>query len=459
MPIEKKVKAVVIVSYHWPPHFYVGSVRPLKLAKYLPQYGWIPTVVTVKERYYDSVSTEKTDDLGDVAVVKSGCIPSPRDGYLSIKGQIFKWLGREKEFEEWRFIDRESRSEQRTLSVERPMARLKRYVASFLYTPDQYQGWIPFAAMEVFRLMRRRKVEGLVSIGPPFSAHLVGLVIKKLCGVWWVADFRDPWSINSQKPATARSVAGDALDRWMEASVMRHADRVVSVTPAMTHTYRRLYAGLPMDKWVTITNGFDPDDFRSLDAGSRPGKFTISYLGTFTYDRSPEVVLRALGNMVAAGEIERQAMAVRLIGGCRYALGRPVADLVVECGLEGVVEIMDSIPRWDALWEMARADVLVLLAPNQPLQVPAKTYEYLAAGGRILALTDTGATADVIRRVGGGAIISPGDHEGVRRILRTWYAEYRDGGGRAVGRPRSTIEEYEWSSLASAYARVLDGPT
>jgi len=106
---------------------------------------------------------------------------------------------------------------------------------------------------------------------------------------------------------------------------------------------------------------------------------------------------------------------------------------------------------------MRQAHVLLLLAPNQKLQIPGKAYEYIGANRRILAMTEQdGATADVIRNVG-GAVVSQGDVREMKRVLETWYGEYRCGldtqakpselGAKAV--------EFEWSRLGARYSQVL----
>ena len=109
---------------------------------------------------------------------------------------------------------------------------------------------------------------------------------------------------------------------------------------------------------------------------------------------------------------------------------------------------------------MMRSHVLVLLANQQKLQVPNKAYEYMAAGRHILAVTEEkGATADLIRRVPGGAVLPPGDHEGIKRLLKAWYAEYarnRSGGLDEAFSQSDVVKEYEWSEIGARYAAVLE---
>ena len=45
---------VLLVSYHFPPDAEVGGVRPLQIARYLPQFGIEPWVLTVEPRFAES---------------------------------------------------------------------------------------------------------------------------------------------------------------------------------------------------------------------------------------------------------------------------------------------------------------------------------------------------------------------------------------------------------------------
>src|SRR5258708_28061301 len=42
------MKRLLLIAYAYPPCPEIGAVRPAGLAKYLPRFGWEPTVLTVK---------------------------------------------------------------------------------------------------------------------------------------------------------------------------------------------------------------------------------------------------------------------------------------------------------------------------------------------------------------------------------------------------------------------------
>lgn len=449
---------ILLVTYHWPPDATVGAVRPVKLAKYLGQHGWRTVVLTVGSHYYEDIDSGVGNDSGEYVALRTRCLTSPLAIYGWAKASIFRLFGRDREFKLAKLRDTGGNGGQQ--AGEGIAGRVRGVLLSLFFLPDQYLGWLPFAMVTGVRAVRAHRISCVISTGPPFTAHLIGLSVKALCNVAWVADFRDPWAGNAQKPSKVKSSLVEVLDRWLEALVAHHADSIVCVTPAMTEKYRALYPDLPSEKFVTITNGFEEEEFRRLSSVQDGKKFTLTYIGRFDYGRSPEMLLRVLGEMIQEGQIAPQTLSLRLVGRCRYAGGRSVEEMVARNGLGGVVEITDLIPRQEALAVMRQAHVLILLAEQQELQVPGKAYEYIAAGGHILAFTEEiGATADLIARVGGGVVVSPGDSVLLKRTLKQWFEDFKgavsDNGPHWSCDP-NRVREYEWSNIGSQYAALIE---
>ena len=455
--MDHRPRNVLIIAFDWPPSAAVGAVRPAKLARHLLRHGWNPIVVTAKEQYYEQLNTGADAGNRDMLVRRTGCLTGPLAIYSGLKKGLFKLVGREDEWTKSTLIGKEGKDPQ--LESRAFLSVVRRLILSLLDTPDQLQGWLPPAVAAAVRIVKTHQVPCVISTGPPLTAHLVGLVLKKICKIYWVADFRDPWRYE-QRPFWIDSSLAQNINAWLEMKVMVNADRVVCVTPAMTEFYQKMYPQLASEKWMTIANGFDPEEFRQLGAVLRYPKFTISYLGVFEYGRTPDSFIRAAGELLREGIFERDRLSIRFIGKCRYAVGQSVQEMVDQAGLKDVVKIVDLLPRHDAMREMLRSHVLLLLANQQRLQVPGKAYEYLAAGTHILAVAEEkGATADLINRVGVGAVVPPGDHESIKRILKAWYAEYKGPRKEEHGSTnpkQDIIKEYEWSELGARYATALN---
>src|SRR5262249_14531911 len=74
------------------------------------------------------------------------------------------------------------------------------------------------------------------------------------------------------------------------------------------------------------------------------------------------------------------------------------------------------------------SDLLILLAPDQPYEIPGKAYEYLATGVDILALTQDGATADLMWKTGGGTVVEPENIGGIRKAVLERYGRWAANG-------------------------------
>ena len=160
-------------------------------------------------------------------------------------------------------------------------------VRRWLFFPDDQVGWIPFAVAAGWRAHRRQPFDTVFSTSSPISAHLAAGLIKRMTGVRWVAEFRDPWIGNAlARPAPwLQRRLQVKLERW----IVRSADAVVFVTPSLTRMYLRRYPGIDA---VTITNGYDRGEVRPRSdpdrRSDRSDRFSIVYTGTL--DRPGELM-------------------------------------------------------------------------------------------------------------------------------------------------------------------------
>jgi hypothetical protein len=199
---------------------------------------------------------------------------------------------------------------------------------------------------------------------------------------------------------------------------------------------------VPPQNFVTIPNGYDDAewpvaDSLAVDSSAQTGRqFVISYTGSLYLGRNPLPIFRALHHLAESGEIDLSRVRIDLIGDCETSEGRPVVDIARECGVHQAVNVHRTMPKMDVLRRMLASDLLLLLAEELTLQIPAKAYEYLRAARPILALAShDGAVTDLLRRTHGAWIVHPADDVGIAAALRDAYKSW----------------------LAGRYARVPDG--
>ena len=452
-----KSKSILLLAYSWPPDVSVGAVRPVYLTRQFVRLGWHTIVVTVRERYYERLNTSGVMGADSAFVIRTHCLPHPRYAYLWAKNFLTLLFRRVPPPAADVKTDKISTLDGQKVSKP-ALGWLKRTILSLLYTPDEFQGWFPFALVASLFAVARHRPQCVISTAPPYTPHLVALALKKLCGINWIAEFRDPWSCNESSTAEITNGFSDWINRRLEKMVISCADRIVCVTPAMTERYRKLYPNLPDNKWVTITNGYDLDEFANLGSVEKEECFTISYVGNFFYNRSPHLLLKAVGELIAEGKLDRQKICIRFVGSSQHAGVKPIAEMISENKLEGVVQIVGMVPRYDALKEILRASVLLLVG-TQRLTVAAKTYEYMAAGKPILAIVEEGAEADLIRYSGGGRVVAPNDLAGAKDAIAFWYDEYIQKRQNTEGYQSGSMassDEFSWARLGPKYVSVLE---
>jgi glycosyltransferase involved in cell wall biosynthesis len=391
MPKKKKI---LIISYHYPPDLAIGAIRPSKFVEYLPEYGFEPIVLTVKEKYYEYLDTDEIEPmLKKSDIFRTLRIPNFRDIYLSVKTIVIKnTLDGKKNFS----LVRNSYGDVINEFPESTVERLKRYFNSLVvWLPDDKTGWIIPAVLKGLRLIHNRKIDAIYTTGPPHSVHIIGLLLKLLTKRTWFADFRDPWMV-SQKPTFVRSKLSDLIENWLVYKVVSKSDKVISVTPEMTESFQNCFSNIKSEKFVTIYNGYDSEQLKEYTKLKKNTKITFTYAGSFYYGRDPELFLRALRHLIDEKKIAEDTVAVKFIGNCRYLYEKSIEELVEQIGLTKIVSFIDTIPRHEAFKEMAKSHLLLLYAPDQSLQIPGKLYEYIGLRATILAVCGPGATANIL---------------------------------------------------------------
>ncbi len=394
------MKNYLLISYVFPPTGGVGAQRALKFAKYSPEFGWRPVVLTPDQASSSLRDPGLLADLPPDLIVER--LPSLEP---ASSGEVSTSL--------------------RAADLP-PLARLKALAAGLLF-PDRHVLWLPTALPGALVAARRHQARAVMVTAPPFSTFLLGLAVARLAGLPLVLDFRDDWSGFYTKGFAARG--GGALWRRLvlacERLCVRSASRVIGNTPEMTDRLARLHGG-PAEKYRWIPNGYDPADYAGLTRPPAPdpaGRLRLTYAGTV-------FAARPLGDLWAAFAILTPSQRARF---AVTVLGRVLPGEVADPGLDGLaVEALPFAPHREALSRMAAADVLILTVaalPGLASMVPAKLYEYLALGRPILAIAPWGEAARLIAATASGTVLPPGQPEALARVLVDWLERPPQPGG------------------------------
>ncbi|MDH3427084.1 MAG: glycosyltransferase [Gemmatimonadota bacterium] len=380
------MKRVLIVTYHFPPSNEVGALRPSKFAEYLPEFGWEVQVLRADSQIRAEGGAQFVVDR-PLDVESAPQWPGLRECAQRVSGRAAKAadaVGVPQVDSGW--------AESYQVSASR--RPLRDLVYSLMWLPDDKQGWILPAVRQGLRMIRANRPDALLVTSPPHSVQVIGLLLSKIADVPLVADFRDPWVGNPATPDFIRAGPTPRIHGWLEDAVLSRAAAVLTTTGQHAKTLEHRRSAGPR-KFHVVPNGFDAAMFDGLRTGGSD-RFTITYAGNFYHTRTPEPLFKAIGMLRDHQGVDTSRIVVNLLGDCEFAGGRSVLDMARQAGCESSVVVRGRLPHGDVLGHLVRSDLLLLLATGQPEQVPAKAYEYLAAGPPILALVDRGATAELL---------------------------------------------------------------
>ena len=428
------MKRLLFVTYYFPPSGGSGVQRSLKFVKYLPEFGWRPTVLTVRPE----CASWPDPDPDSVADIPDGT-PVERTGAWDPYAWYARLLRRNKQDVVTVGFTGEAGADSRR--------RFARWIRANLFLPDARIGWVPFAAARARALMRQ-SFDAILTTGPPHSTHLVGLAARR--GTPWLVDLRDPWTEIDFREELPMTAPARALDALLERRVLRKADGVCVVSSGMQRRFvERGYAAPAL-----IENGFDPADFAdSAGLDASPGQpFVVAHVGYMNRARNPEALWAAL----AGSSPDWSALRLRFTGQVDASI---LASAAASC--PGVrLDALPYVPHREAIARMREAAVLLLCVNRVPGAegIPTgKLYEYLASGRPVLALGPVhGDAARILEETGGGRMFDFGDAEGVRAFLRQHYEAWR-AGAPISGAPPDRIVRYSRREQARRLAALLSG--
>ena len=449
MSAPSRSRRALVVACNFPPDASVGTMRTLRLVRHLHGQGWAVDVVTISPGAYRPGTVSDPALLERVPAGVTVLHATPLRPFERLTAAI-KRLGR-------RGNGRPAASATapaQSTAPPRPapgwsVARARRALTALMTLPDREVSWLAPATWAGWKLARRQRPDVIYSSGPPFSAHLVSLLLSRLTGTPWVADFRDPWA---RAPWREDRFAFERRAWTMfERRVVARATSVVFASGTNRNDFAREYGAAAADRFFFIPNGCEPADFDGLAAATRPaGPFVLLHAGSLYGARNPAGLFRAVAAAIAAGAIDRSAFRLRFLG----RVGLPGVDLAAvarDLGLDGVVEFVSQVPRRTSLQQMMDASGLLIVQPVTTVAVPAKLYEYMAAGRPILALAEPGGeTAVLVEGTGAGITVRAEDEAAIARGLAA-LVELARGGFTPV-----TREAYDGNVRAAELRAVLE---
>ena len=365
-----KGKQVLIIATEYPPASVSSGVqRILKFSQYLPSLGWGVSVLTMHPMAYgdQTVSGQLTEIPGSTFVSRALAFNTCL--HFSFKGRYLR----------------------------------------FMALPDRWSSWVVFGFFTGLKRIHQQRPDVLFSSYPHASAHLLALLLHRVTGIPWVADFRDPMLYRNNHLDKLQT----RVFKWLERNAMKYCQHAIFTTPGAIEGYaKQRYSEYSHDKWHLIANAYDEGNFSAaesklkvLQASNSDFKdkvkpLTLVHAGLlYRAERDPTCFFKAVALLLQRGDIISSELLVvlRAPGSEDY-----YQDLIDQYDLSSVLSIEPRVSYQQSLLEMFTVDGLLLFQGSLcNHQIPAKVYEYFRAKKPIFSLTDpVGDTAALLSSAG-----------------------------------------------------------
>lgn len=441
-------KRVLMAAYYFPPLSGSGVFRSIKFAKYLPLYGWQPTVISTDRppngwNFADKSQVSEIPRDMEVIRIPDG-ISTGRETSLE-SGRVQAVLG---------FLRDILRFSAEADQIFTKMCQDKQGIMELLAFPCGALCWAYDAVQYLEKNVDLKKFDVIYTTSGPSSAHLIGFYLKQKYGIPWVADYRDPWTDNpygGYNPAIPQHKMLFELERIL----LQQADCNLTVEESLVDTYVKHF-DLPRERIRCITNGYDEEDFAALKPADKSEKFIIQYSGLlYTQQRSIAPVLNALRQLAQEKKIDLSNVEFRIVGTSDPAN----LEGIREFGLEKIVLQTGYLPHSDALQFNVNSHLLVLLVGDEAKfkgVYTGKFFEYLRSGRPILALAPKGgAVARVLKETGHGEAFLSTQIGQIKAMILREYRRWQSGEP-AAQLSSPAITRFERKELTRQLAEVLE---
>ena len=375
-----------------------GSTRWRHFARALPEHGWNVEVV--------SAGTSLTGD--ETAT-------DPRVARLSrIRGRVMGRAG----------------------ALARPLSRRLLGVQPEAFPPSML--WALSGRRAIRAAVAEHRPHALVATSPPPVALFAAAAVVDAIPL--VADLRDPWA------GSPYYDAGGRLLTEIERRALGRASAVVAVTTPMLAELRDRHPSLA-DRMLLLPNGFPPEllEGRPRAAPLWHGRpVTLIHPGTLYGGRTLAQLVAAMAAPDLRGRVRLQLLG-SVDDETRAAIAaHPDAD----------VETLAPVPWEEAIVRVRRADAVVVVQHSilgDAIAWPVKTFEALALGKPVLAITGGGAVEQLLGEFGHGAYCAlledpASAATALRRLLEAPPAPV----------PAERLAPWDRSVVAADYATLLD---
>jgi hypothetical protein len=378
------LKRILIISPYFPPTNAADMQRIRMSLPYFEKYGWEAEVVTIYSVYSDMVQDH---------VLEKNLPKNIKIHYVNAFSK--KWTSR---------------------------LGLGSIGLRSLWFYKQY----------VNQLFNKKNFDLIYFSTTQFPILILGSYWKKKFNIPYVIDMQDPWHSDyyEDKPKNERPAKywfSYRLNKYLEPIAMKSVAGLIAVSQAYIDTLQKRYPHLQQIPNEVITFGAFQPDFELVKSNLNSFKLAYTkeantinlvYIGRGGHDLKEALTL--LFTAFKKGLIEKPIVFEKLrfhfIGTSYAPQGegihtiKPIAE---EMGISKYVnEQTDRISFYDSIYNLLRADALLIIGSDDPQYTASKIYPYILSERPLLAFFHPASSAtQIIEDTNAGCVVSLKDRE------------------------------------------------
>lgn len=354
---------VLIISRTFFPDPLVSAIRVTEWAKYMRDQG---DEVTVVCRHYNSPNDgDLLPQLPGIKVVRMGRPPSKLPVGVMANGALPDGVD--------------------ASTVEKIKSKfrvLKTIGARQVSIPD-VSIWSHRAMLDqTLELARTGSPDVVISSSPPHSIHWLARSVAGKVNVPWVADFRDPFTVDKRFRRTMANPFARYLLHRFERAIYNDA-RIITHAIPIHERFARMKYPLCRSKIKLLTNGIPDSLVKAVDATPPVDLAQKENLKVFSSSNLSWSVIRTICSALSLAFTESE---IEL----RFCGNRPSG---LEEKFSGVsICYLGRVPHSEAVLETSQADLLISHLPkhqSEGLGLSSKLFEYLSVSRPVIHLNPT----------------------------------------------------------------------
>lgn len=308
--------------------------------------------------------------------------------------------------------------------------------------------WARRAYEQAVELHKEKHYDVILTRSPSDVPHIVGYKLKKRFGVRWIANWNDPSATIWPEPYTHHFSASKAkmLEKYT-IQCLKAADVNTFPSQSLLDHFTAHFPFLRNQETKVIPHIALWESLYTSTKREKKDKLYLCHSGNLSAERNPELLFRAMREMVDEGYTRMQ---LDIMG----HINDYTRDLIDKYRLANYVGCAGSFPYLEALTRLLDYDVLVLLEARlqRGIFFASKFTDYAQSTRPILAVSPKeGFAHDMITKFGGGICVDNEDYQDIKRGLSELYKIWESNSLKTSYNTQKLYEEFSAQKVVDIY--------